>query len=84
MHGNVWEWCQDWFNSDSYGRSPLNDPTGPSTGLTRIMRGGAWGEAAAGCRSAVRLHEEPVFRHPILGFRVVREVSPRSGRASSR
>lgn len=69
MHGNVREWCLDW-----YGRYPeenLEDPRGPLTGDRRVVRGGSWFDSARFCRSGHRLHQEPYFRSDTLGFRVV-------------
>ncbi len=53
MHENVREWCGDWYESDYYTKSPVNDPQGPNTGTTRVLRGGSWIDHAAFCRSAV-------------------------------
>ena len=70
MHGNVFEWCSDWFASGYYRNSPSADPTGPSTGSIRVYRGGCWYYAAGFCRSASRLRFGTGSRYDRLGFRV--------------
>ncbi len=72
MHGNAAEWCWDWHAYVMYQNSPLEDPKGPSSGSTRIVRGGALGSYASDCRSAARGLGGPDIRGSQLGFRVVR------------
>jgi formylglycine-generating enzyme required for sulfatase activity len=70
MHGNVWQWCADWYDGGYYANSPTDDPTGPSTGSDRVFRGGCWGVSAGVCRSAYRNSLAPGARDRALGFRV--------------
>jgi formylglycine-generating enzyme required for sulfatase activity len=72
MSGNVWEWCQDWYDPDYYGPDPVLDPTGPTTGTRRVLRGGCWYNRPINCRTAYRDHNMPHVVGFSLGFRVVR------------
>jgi formylglycine-generating enzyme required for sulfatase activity len=71
MHGNVWEWCSDWYDTDYYKTSPRRDPAGPAEGTSRVLRGGSWDCFGQRCRSAWRNGTEPTNRYAYLGFRVV-------------
>ena len=72
MHGNVWEWSADRYDSSYYAASPADDPLGPASGWDYVARGGGWGSIAGNCRSAVRNHSAPGFAGYNLGFRVCR------------
>jgi uncharacterized protein (TIGR02996 family) len=76
MHGQLDEWCLDWYEEDFYSSSPKRNPRGPANGEMKVLRGGTWSNAARFCRSAFRWRADPQFRQQEKGFRVVREFLP--------
>jgi uncharacterized protein (TIGR02996 family) len=74
MHGNVWEWCHDWYEGDYYTRTPEEDPTGSEEGNRRVLRGGGWSSPLRLCRSALRGHNTTDARENYNGFRVALSV----------
>jgi formylglycine-generating enzyme required for sulfatase activity len=73
MHGNVAEWCSDWYDAAYYGNSPDKNPQGPKDGKLKIVRGGAWNGAATTLFSGKRFAYNPQIRLPSIGFRCVKD-----------
>jgi len=74
MHGNVFEWCRDYYGEDYYKQSPKKDPMGPASGPFRVLRGGSWGNFSRYARSAYRFGNDADGRAFNFGFRLVRDI----------
>lgn len=72
MHGNLWEWCRDWFGP--YPQKAVTDPKGPVDGVNKVRRGGSWYRGASRLRSTNRNFANPDSMYSTLGFRVIREA----------
>ena len=72
MHGNVWEWCSDWYDEKYYEKSPKDNPKGSNAGTSKVLRGGTWDFIANDCRSSYRGSGTLVSWGDLVGFRCVR------------
>jgi formylglycine-generating enzyme required for sulfatase activity len=90
MHGNVMEWCNDWYDENYYNDSPEDDPQGPEKGGWKVIRGGAWKHDPGICRSAHRMNSAPdewdpsKIVKPVIGFRVVFTVETKPAQKDSK
>ena len=78
IHGNVWQWCDDWYGKNYYQESDKKDPKGSNNGRSHVLRGGSWHDSPFFCRSAERFDLDPSFCNHAIGFRVVLRPAART------
>lgn len=74
MTGNMWEWCNDWYDFSYYGNSPEHNPQGPDSGYFRVLRGGCWFNSARCCRLSIRNFNYPGFSFDFYGLRLALSI----------